>query len=193
VDPESDTLVLKGEGDLHDDAFDLSHSYSSTFEEYDDVVTGASPFLPPEGSKLSYCRYRFHVFGTDAFQDEYISNQPWIFAIITSSVFLFTSIVFLVYDMAVTRRQRKVMERADRTSAIVSSLFPKNVRERLYGEALDKKKGGDVTMHISKMRMQNFLSNDNKSSSVLSSEPIADLFPAAVSPIDASTPNKDTT
>ena len=122
------------------------------------------------------------MFGTEEFRDEYVSNRPWIFAIITASVFVFTSIVFLVYDMAVTRRQRKVMERANRTNAIVSSLFPTNVRDRLYREAEDKKKDGDMTMRVSKIRMQSFLSEDNKnSSSVLSSEPIADLFPTAVS------------
>jgi hypothetical protein len=182
VDSESDTMVLRGEGDLHDKKFEVSHSFSSTFADYDDVVTGASAMIPPEGATLNYCRYRFHVFGTQEFQDEYVSNRPWIFAIITASVFLFTSVVFLVYDMAVTRRQKKVMERANRTNAIVSSLFPTNVRDRLYREADDKKKGGDMTMRVSKIRMQSFLNENNKnSSSVLASEPIADLFPTAVS------------
>ncbi|KAG7360245.1 adenylate/guanylate cyclase [Nitzschia inconspicua] len=179
VDPVSDTMILIGEGDLHDRKFDASHSYSSTFEDYDDVVTGASATLPPEGMELSYCRYRFHVFGTEKFQDEYITSQPMIFAIITASVFLFTSIVFIVYDMAVTRRQQKITERANQTSAIVSSLFPTNIRDRLYNEAGKSKKKGDMTMRVSKLRMQSFLSEDNNDASEIASEPIADLFPMA--------------
>ncbi|KAG7363704.1 adenylate/guanylate cyclase [Nitzschia inconspicua] len=179
VDPESDTLVLRGEGDLHDKTFDLSHSYSSTFDDFDSVVTGASATLPPEGMELGYCRYRFHAFGTKQFQDEYISYQPWIFAVVTASVFLFTSVVFAVYDMAVAQRQRKVMERANRTSAIVSSLFPTNVRDRLYQEAGHSKKAGDIAMRVSKLRMQSFLNEGSKETSVLASEPIADLFPMA--------------
>ncbi|KAG7356994.1 3'5'-cyclic nucleotide phosphodiesterase [Nitzschia inconspicua] len=178
VDPESDTLVLKGEGDLHDKRSDISHSHSSTFDDFDAVVREASATLPPEGMELSYCRYRFHVFGTKQFQDEYISNKPWIFAIVTASVFLFTSVVFLIYDMAVAQRQRKVVERANRTSAIVSSLFPTNVRDRLYREAGHSKKAGDIAMRVSKMRMQSFLNEGSEETSV-ASEPIADLFPMA--------------
>ncbi|KAG7360900.1 hypothetical protein IV203_035999 [Nitzschia inconspicua] len=116
----------------------------------------------------------------DIFQDEYISNKPWIIAIVTASVFLFTSVVFLIYDMAVAQRQRKVLERANRTSAIVSSLFPTNVRDRLYREAGHSKKAGDIAMRVSTMRMQSFLNEGSEETSVLASEPIADLFPMAI-------------
>lgn len=181
VDAEADIMVLKGEGDLHDPTFGQSHSYSSTFEEYDLVITGAAAELPPEGAELNYCRYRFHVFATQQFEDVYVTDEPIIFAIVTSSVVVFTSLVFLLYDMMVTRRQRKVMESANRTNAIVSSLFPKNVRDRLLQQAKDDEDGA-LDLRVSKMRMQTFLVDGNKESA-MSSEPIADLFPAAVSPV----------
>jgi hypothetical protein len=43
----------------------------------------------------------------------------------------FTSLVFLLYDRLVERRQKKVMSTAVQSSAIVSSLFPSQVRDRL--------------------------------------------------------------
>jgi hypothetical protein len=180
VDTEADSMILKGEGDLHDSTFDESHSYASTFEDYDLVVTGAGD-LPREGVELNYCRYRFHIIATQEFKDEYVTDEPIIFAIVTSSVVVFTSFVFLLYDMMVTRRQRKVMESANRTNAIVSSLFPNNVRDRLLKLAKENQDGSvDHALRASKLRMQSFL-NEGSKESALSSEPIADLFPSAVS------------
>ena len=45
------------------------------------------------------------------------------------------TLVFSIYDCAVQRRQAKVMATATRTRAIVSSIFPKNVQDRLLQEA----------------------------------------------------------
>jgi hypothetical protein len=45
---------------------------------------------------------------------------------------VFTSLVFLLYDRLVERRQKKVMSTAVQSSAIVSSLFPSQVRDRLF-------------------------------------------------------------
>jgi hypothetical protein len=50
-------------------------------------------------------------------------------------VFLFAAMVFLLYDYLVQRRHNKVMATAKRTDAIASSLFPSNVRERMFKDA----------------------------------------------------------
>eukprot|EP00934_Nitzschia_sp_Nitz4_P002739 Nitzschia sp. Nitz4//scaffold111_size72815//56756//60609//NITZ4_005798-RA/size72815-snap-gene-0.111-mRNA-1//-1//CDS//3329533204//2729//frame0 len=179
VNEEIDQLVLKGEGDLHDKAY--SHKYySSLYESFDGVVFASSNMLPQTGSSLQYCRYRFHVFGSQGLKNEYVNSEPVIFAVVTASVFLFTSIVFLVYDVVVARRQRKVMESANKTSAIVSSLFPRNVRDRLLDDAQRKKTlptSGSVGMS-SRLRVHSVLRAENNHP-IESSKPIADLFPSA--------------
>ena len=84
-------------------------------------------------------------------------------------VFLFAISVFFMYDFFVERRQTKVMLTATQSSAIVNSLFPANVRDRLMEE-------------------QNINEKDKKSMAVFQalgheslphSRPIADLFPEA--------------
>jgi class 3 adenylate cyclase len=81
----------------------------------------------------------------------------------------------------VERRQKKVMKSAVRTNDIVSSLFPSNVRDRLFPSEQD----GDQQKNKheqNKLRIKNFLS-DGKSVDARSKEeekdrgPIADLFP----------------
>jgi class 3 adenylate cyclase len=91
---------------------------------------------------------------------------------------VFTSIVFLVYDTVIEKRQRKVMQTATRSSAIVSSLFPSNVRTRLYEESaptVNPEK--DQQPFSQQMRMKNFMAKTQTTSvEPINTGPIADLF-----------------
>jgi hypothetical protein len=78
----------------------------------------------------------------------------------------------------VQRRNEKVILAAARSTAIVSSMFPSNVRDRLYKEQEEQEKhrhrGGNL---------KNFLRDDGNNMSddiadaQFSSKPLADLFP----------------
>ena len=169
---------MVGEGDHHDTKFGDQYQ-ASTFEAYEEIVNFAAP-VNKNQTKLDYCRYRFMVFPTQEMEDEYITTAPIIYAAVTAVIFLFTSLVFILYDLLVRRRQDKVMESAQRTNAIVSSLFPQNVRDRLLQQA--KEQGDSKSFRrgpTMKMEMETFL-HDGDKSSMFSSEPIADLFPSAV-------------
>uniref|UniRef100_A0A7S3DMW7 Guanylate cyclase domain-containing protein n=1 Tax=Entomoneis paludosa TaxID=265537 RepID=A0A7S3DMW7_9STRA len=178
IDLVSESMSFIGEGDLHDRSYsNLVHS--STFEKYEQIVDFAAT-VSRNQSTLEYCRYKFHVFATEEFEDAFTSNDPLIYAIITGVIFIFTSLVFVSYDFIVDRRQKKVMGAATRTNDIVAELFPKEVRERLYERAQEQKsseKKGFLAQPT-KTQMQNFLSDDLPQD-VFGSEPIADFFPQA--------------
>jgi hypothetical protein len=99
-----------------------------------------------------------------------VESNPWPFTSV-----LFTSLVFVAYDAVIEKRQRKVMQSATRSSAIVSSLFPSKVRTRLYEESassapLEK----EQSPHN---RMKHFLIKAQTSSvEPINTGPIADLF-----------------
>jgi class 3 adenylate cyclase len=48
--------------------------------------------------------------------------------------FLLVAIVFFIYDIFVQKRNEKLISSAAKSNAIVSSLFPDNIRERLMGQ-----------------------------------------------------------
>lgn len=89
--------------------------------------------------------------------------------------------MFLLYDRLVERRQSLVMDKAERYTAVVSSLFPKAVRKRLMqdgGGASGKEKGKKKAFMSPKNRVKSFLNNtgneDDENAEDL--KPIADLF-----------------
>jgi hypothetical protein len=49
-------------------------------------------------------------------------------------VMLFTIFLFLCYDRLVEKRQQKVLNQAVQSTAIVTSLFPKQIRDKLLQE-----------------------------------------------------------
>ena len=127
-----------------------------------------------------------------------------LFTSIVAVLFLLLLVVFLLYDIWVKRQTKKLAKDAKRSNAILSSLFPANVRDRLLEDAAGKnrpsasKHGGvssDENMPT-KNRLKNYLedgelaegygkskgnSNVDDDEEVLGydSAPIADLFPEA--------------
>ncbi|CAB9524421.1 Receptor-type guanylate cyclase gcy [Seminavis robusta] len=183
-------MVLVGAGDLHETKFD-DYVQSTDYGYFGDVVWFSKvPSLDEEHeSTLESCLYRFVVYPTQAMEDQYISNDPVLYAVVTFVIFFFVSGVLLLYDHIVRKRQKKIMEAAARTNQIVSSLFPKSIRERLYRQQLafspSHKDDSTIRSHrsmsgTSKMQLQSFVQVETGPSPLLlSSEPIADLFPSA--------------
>ncbi|MGK3746771.1 MAG: hypothetical protein ACI8RD_010343 [Bacillariaceae sp.] len=81
--------------------------------------------------------------------------------------------IYLYYLSVI--RQQKVMKAAIQSTAIVSSLFPAKIRDRLLEIPDDKKgaNGANSMFQPTKTRLRSFL-NDGEPSE--SSKPIADLF-----------------
>jgi len=137
-------------------------------------------------------------------EESYDTGRPETFAIIMGGIFLLTGMIFLIFIRYVQQRQDMVMATATRTSAIVSSLFPANVRDRIMKDAeeqgrLDanggKARGGNWRLQGGedglgpKFKLENFIaakggkkgdvSLEDGELDAFKSKPIADLFPDA--------------
>ncbi|CAB9505094.1 Receptor-type guanylate cyclase gcy [Seminavis robusta] len=125
-------VTFLGPGDRHDPKYDSMVVSEDVTEK---LLTRASPENQGfDAAELDteYCRYYLHVYPSEDTEAEYVNNEPVLYTVLVASVFLFTSLVFILYDWLVARRQRIVMDRAVQSSAIVSSLYPKQVRDRLF-------------------------------------------------------------
>jgi Adenylate and Guanylate cyclase catalytic domain len=117
-------VTYLGLGDWHDPRYD-------EFEVLSDFETAFT--------SLPECIYSIHLYPSEEFEMAYQSNQPRVYALAVAGIFVLVSLIFVMYDWMVERRQEKVMHTAVRSSDIVNSLFPANVRDRLMDDAMQQR------------------------------------------------------
>jgi hypothetical protein len=81
------------------------------------------------------CAYELTIHGTEEFREMYYDQKPILYPLLGVSIFVLTTLLFLLYDCCVQKRQRKLLDSASRFHAIVDSLFPANVRDRLIRDS----------------------------------------------------------
>ena len=141
-----------GYEDLHDPSFD-KFKRSAHLEMNRTVAVGS-------------CVYDLYIYPSSKYRQTFKTTRPVIYTcVIALAVFL--TILYLVYDTIVTRRQMKVMESAARSKALVDSLFPENVLDRLME---------DANLEGEKSKLLTGCVNDGESGA-FRSRPIADFFP----------------
>jgi hypothetical protein len=117
------------------------------------------------------CHYTVSVYPSQDFHHS--TSSPAVMTFAVAIIFAFAICMFFVYDRLVERRQRLVLHKAVQSTAIVSSLFPKNVRDRLMQESsVFERVGGSLR----NSRHKNPLGEETKENEE-NSKPIADLFP----------------
>jgi len=127
------TYILNGpdatyiaEGDLHEPKYSKM-GVSATFWEVD------------EGS--AYCTHALYLFPTSELKNKFTSNDPIAYTAIVSFLFGISIFLFVVYDKYITERQTKVEHKASKTDAIVSQLFPGQLRDMVIQN--EDKVGGE--------------------------------------------------
>eukprot|EP00934_Nitzschia_sp_Nitz4_P000162 Nitzschia sp. Nitz4//scaffold354_size22159//7331//12950//NITZ4_008577-RA/size22159-processed-gene-0.17-mRNA-1//-1//CDS//3329548932//162//frame0 len=146
-----------------------------------EVLTGYGPFKSnedPDDAAEGECLYRLRIFPTESMEFHYVTNQPRRYAFTLAGMFLFTCSVFLLYDTLVERRQRLVLRSAQTSGAVVASLFPPEVRDRLYQGLDDEKKNNSSHMRKEfKNQQQEDLEQQNFMDASGRDMAIADLYP----------------
>jgi class 3 adenylate cyclase len=162
------------EEDLHDP--DYEHLF----------VSGpfADSFNPSEGMQGEHCVYTMKVYPTKSFEASYTTNEPLLYSLAILAIFFITSLFFLGYDWLVQKRQNELVTTARQQNAIVSSLFPKSIQQKLMKES---SKGDQATKAANdrkagKANLRTFLTSDDHAHKQEGdgggeSDPIADLFP----------------
>jgi class 3 adenylate cyclase len=176
--------IYAGQGDLHEERYNHMK-----------VEIPFSEYLRDSTKDVSgHCVYTFTVYPTKEFQDDYHSNLPVLMTSVVAAAFCLMILTFLTYDWFVQRRNQMMVGAAARANAILSTLFPKNVRDRLFEEreleeknTIDGKKKPLLDLPGNKARLSNFLieardlnaddTDADDNDFMYKSKPIADLFP----------------
>ncbi|KAG7358992.1 family 3 adenylate cyclase [Nitzschia inconspicua] len=152
-----------GSGDLHDPRFDFLEQ-SASMADFSSVSDGSQLGLELETED---CPYSIHVYPSQVFHDDYHTNAPMLITLSVAVIFVFTVFMFIIYDR---------IHKATVTSNIVTSLFPKNIADRLVQEQEDKDEKRESFMSANR-RLRTYLSGGQGKR--VGQGPIADLFPNA--------------
>jgi class 3 adenylate cyclase len=113
-----------GEGDLHDRDFTSMVQTLSFGDLFQSVV-----LAPDLGD---YCQYTLQVYPSKELKSDYATTTPEIFLGVVVGTFVLFLFLFIAFNCVVEARHKKVLRLARDSNAIVASLFPSNVRERLF-------------------------------------------------------------
>jgi hypothetical protein len=191
-------VVFLGKGDLHDTNY-------NTFGVTSRLMDATWPLLGLNKTATgAECMYTVQLYPSRTLQDIYLDEKPAIYAAVVVLLFAFTAAIFWLYDLLVQRRQAKVNATTKKSNAILSSLFPSTVRDRILKEAeeqaeqeLQLKNQAHPTLRLNKRGsfalgnkalLRDFLDEEGGTATNQSkaetgapemgtSKPIADLFP----------------
>jgi hypothetical protein len=170
---EGPNVTFIGDGDRHDRTWSKN-----------EVTTSFTPF-----EDHLACKHTLHLYPSTEFYEEYVTNKPVIYTGAVIIIFCLTALVFVIYDCSVEKRQFKVLNTATRSTALVSSLFPANVQDRIMDDVAGRTKGPTTKKAVGQAGVptSNTLEQDIGFKTPLgdfysgksgnSSKPIADLFP----------------
>ncbi|CAB9517727.1 Receptor-type guanylate cyclase gcy [Seminavis robusta] len=159
---------FEGEGDFHDihyDAYEVPlqlHSYSHA--DFDNFP--------------GHCLYTMHIYPSCVFQQAYDTNTPEIFALIVAITFVCVALAFFIYDSTQSTRNTNLVHKAAQSNAILTSLFPDTIRERL----MHQKQEEQIASSKKKGNLKAFLHGDaaaggsGKTLDGYLDQPMADLF-----------------
>jgi class 3 adenylate cyclase len=162
---------------------DFSYQVNKDAVTYMGTDHASSPDLQDEYPLFDSCDYSLTLGTTDEFLEAYESAAPLVSAVLVFVLFAFIMTVFFVYDFIVQQRQKKLLMTAQRTDAVVSSLFPEDVQRRIMADAEEKEKK-EQRMTVTN-KMKEFLQDTTQPTSKgakaaeLRGKPIADFFPEA--------------
>jgi hypothetical protein len=184
-----------GKGDLHDTQF---HHYRHSVH-LKDILQSESILQLGLPLNQDTCPYTLDIYPSQAMMDAYTTSLPVFLTVAIGMIFVFTTIMFFVYDRLVERRQRLVLRTAEQSNAIVSSLFPEMVHQRLLlgdtdgtnGDGTNGKSshtikggnggggggGGRNAFSTPQSRLKSYLADGGDEDGELDVKPIADLFP----------------
>ena len=141
-----------------------------------------STFLSSQGSTIEYTgvpvddefiAYKLEVYPSRVVEDAYLTNEPIYFALAIGAVFVLCAIIFVIYNKLVDNRQNLVMTTAVKSTAVVDSMFPSNVRDRLMENVAAPGVSGTSTPTL---REGEAPGEERAPTSRLKSQPIADYF-----------------
>ena len=183
-------VTFLGYKDAHDRAFETyGHSYDLQGLGLEQRTTSR---IHLKDNRAELCSFQLDVYPSMATKSSFETIDPISYVGIALGAFFITLLLFIIYDCFMERRNRAILLSAMEARAIVSSLFPANVRDRLFEtnrvkrkkkKKLKKLKKKMKKLRPKKKKQSEVGSGDGEAGSPESGPKNAPLSPSAVQSI----------
>ena len=123
-------------------------------------------------------QYEFRLYPSAEFKDDTSDSLPFLFTVLAAVVFAVITIIFFVYNWLVERRNTKIVDAAAKSNAVILSLFPANIRDKLLAQhewKVGKKQDKGFIRDLESEDTDRSITNLEKIKAI--GRPIAELFP----------------
>ena len=160
-------------GDFHDTAYDNLVQ-----------VVPLLRFMPTNYNAtegFQACAYELNVYPTQQMRDDFKSPTVGAVTGVIIAAFVVVLMLFHYRDRYYRAKNRQIIKSVEKSNAIIASLFPSNVRDRLFGDNSgneDKSQGsrGSRSKRSFGFRLRTYLTEGDAAGDG-ADNPIADLFP----------------
>jgi hypothetical protein len=115
---------------------DAKASYIEKDTEYslqsNDLVVSVKAEGFPDEHADSLCAHSLLMHPTGSMRASFHTNKPIVAIIVLFGVFFFAIIVFLTYDGLVWYNQQKIKDRAQKSLALIGTLFPGRIGDQIF-------------------------------------------------------------
>ncbi|CAB9529947.1 Receptor-type guanylate cyclase gcy [Seminavis robusta] len=169
-----------GEGDLHEEEYDYLGIEAGLTVALNEILEGGT-----ESQTGMSCGYYMTIYPSALFHENFQTSRPVVYTIVVLAIFACTSLIFILYDCSVQRRQETVMDSAVKSNKIVNDLFPEQFREQMLENANNSKQNDASMFKVNGTRksLTKFMSGDlgpfDDDEDIFMTKPVADLFAEA--------------
>ena len=144
--------------------------HKTEYEDYERIVNLALHSHPDFESTPGHCQYTMHLYPDSKFVQLYHTSSPMIYSLCVAGSFACMIFVFYIYNWFVNQRNEILINNAARSNAVITSLFPDNIRKKLIGD--ESPTNDPRTFH-------DFLAHGSDPTTDLTRPPLADYFATA--------------
>ena len=121
--------IYLGRGDLHDTRYE-KYAVGSDMKDLGSFSMSQSghSFIPVNED---YCPFHITVYPSKLMASSFETSNPVVYMCVAIFIFMFTSALFICYDWMVRRRHEVVLTTAETSNAVITSLYPEVVRDRI--------------------------------------------------------------
>jgi hypothetical protein len=123
------------------------------------------------------CHYTVAMYPSEQLRDRYHTSTPAIYTMFVGMIFGLMALTFFMFNRFIRLRNEKVLITAARYRAIVSSIIPSNIRDRILGENDIGQPKLAATSSLKDFLKGGEKKEEEEDDFMFKAKPIADLFP----------------